>query len=181
MKHSLIAFSFLIVTTGLIAQPTWIDFESRTSNFPEDQFLVGYSSELLPLNGSKEDLLEKLANYAKERLVQNVISDIKSNTTMNIHNVNGNTLEELKSSSVSSSYATIAGLKIETYFGGKKKRAAGYAFAYAAKVEVIQYYQNAIRSFVSRFNTEFEISLLALTRSCVDIPLGSLVSVSIST
>lgn len=144
---------------GYSQTPAWVNYETRTVKFPDSKYLVGFSSEMvLRKDLPREDLLEKLSGYAKDKLVQSVLTEIKSTTTMSIQNTNGVTNEELKSASVASSNATIAGLKVETYYEDNKKDDIAYAFAYASKSDVIKYYENEIKSYLDRWRTDFGIA-----------------------
>lgn len=159
MKRSLLFVLLLLVGTISWAQPAWIEYEHRTIRYPDDKYLVGFSSEqIVRKEQPREDILERLSGYAKDKLVQSVLTEIKSVTSMEIQTTNGITNEELKSASVASSDATIAGLKVETYYDDRKKDEVAYAFAYASKAEVIKYYENEIKTYLDRWNTDFTIA-----------------------
>lgn len=151
--------SLSLISFSVFGQnPDWINFETRTSKYPTDTYLVGFSSEVLTANQSKEQLLERLSSYAKNQLVEGIMTEIKAVSTFNLNNVNGNSNEEFKMMSSSSSHATIVGLKVETYWAQKKKEKVGYAFAYALKTEVVKYYENEIKVFLGTANTQSKIA-----------------------
>ncbi len=160
MKRLLLSLGLtLLVLVSYAQKPSWVNYETRTLKYPESKYLVGYSSEIIVKKDiPREDILERLSGYARDKLVQSVLTEIKSTTTMNINTTNGFTNEELKSASVASSDAQIAGLKVETYYENTKKDDIAYAFAYAEKAEVIKHYENLIKTYLDRFNTDFGIA-----------------------
>lgn len=159
MMGRILFISFFLITTAVVGQaPEWTKFENRNQNFPTDSYLIGFSSELIPADQTQEKLLERLSGYAKNQLVESIITEIKAVSTLSMNNVNGNSQEEFKLMSSSSSHASIAGITVKTYIDSKKK-ASGYAFAYALKSDVIQYYENEIQGFFE--NTESQIKLIA--------------------
>ncbi|WP_109831344.1 DUF4384 domain-containing protein [Reichenbachiella versicolor] len=158
MKNSLIAFLLIFSNLASFAQEaSWTNYSRRNAMYPESKYLTGFSSELIVKEEPREDILERLSGYAKDKLVQSIVTDIQSTVTLEINTSNGTTNEDLKSASVSAANATIAGLKVETYISEGKKEKTAYAFAYAKKTEVIQYYENAIKSFIDKFNSDFGI------------------------
>jgi len=159
MKKSFTFFVFSLIAFNLFAQePAWVSYERRNAKFPNSRYLIGFSSETVVKEEPREDILERLSGYAKDKLVQSIVTDIQSTIALEINTLNGETREELKSSSVSSANATIAGLKIETYFNDSKKETIAYAFAYAEKAEVIKYYENELKSYLDKFKTQFGIA-----------------------
>jgi len=152
-------FFFWVSSFSVFAQaPTWTKFELRSQQYPIDKYLLGFSSEVMLPNQTQSELLERISGYAKNQLVEGIITEIKAVSTLNLHNVNGNSEEEFKLMSSSSSHATIVGLKVETYFEKQKKKEIGYAFAYALKAEVIQYYTNNIQVFLANANSQLSIA-----------------------
>ena len=149
----------LFISVSFAQKPSWVNYEARTMKYPESGYLVGFSSEVIVKKDiPRDDILERLSGYAKDKLVQSVLTEIKSTTTMNINTTNGFTNEELKSASVASSDAQIAGLTVETYYENTKRDDVAYAFAYAEKKEVINHYENLIKTYLDRFNTDFGIA-----------------------
>ncbi|UXP34116.1 DUF4384 domain-containing protein [Reichenbachiella agarivorans] len=150
---------FLLLLTPFIPvlgqAPSWTNHMSRTINYPETEYLVGFLSENHYSQESQEDLLFRLKNYSRDQLSESILVDIKSISTLNIHNVNADTHEEFKKKSTSVSNATIAGLKTETYYDSKKKIA--YAFSYAKKQDVINYYSHEIARDLDYVHTQYQI------------------------
>ena len=159
MKKYLVTCLLCFSLLHLIAQPpTWVNYQTRSTRYPDSRYLTGFSSELIIKEEPREDVLERLSGYAKDKLVQGVITEIQSTVALEINTLNGATKEELKSSSVSSTNATIAGLKVETYYDKGKKEDVAYAFAYAEKSEVIKYYENEIKAALDRFENDLTIA-----------------------
>ncbi len=143
---------FLLSSFALQAQePRWVNYLARNSSYPASQYLTGFASEINTKDGDQNEILNKLEGVCKDQLVENIMVDIRSITTLNIQNVNTETQESFKHNSTSFSRAKIAGLKVEKYYDAKKKIA--YAFAYANKGDVVKLYQNEIAELVSGIQT----------------------------
>lgn len=157
--NRLIIFGFILISSSVLGQaPDWTNFETRSQRFPTDTYLIGFSSEKITADQTQEKLLDRLSSYAKNQLVESIITEIRAVSTLRMNNVNGNSQEEFKLMSSSSSHASIAGITVKTYFDNKKK-SSGYAFAYALKSDVIKYYENEIQGFLE--NTKSQIKLAA--------------------
>jgi hypothetical protein len=153
MKPYLISFILIIAFTTVSAQlePKWVNYATRSSAYPSSRYLTGFASEINNQGVDQNALLDRLEGVAKDQLVENIMVDIRSITTLNIHNVNTETQETFKHNSTSFSQAKINGLKVEKYYDAKKKFA--YAFAYAEKNDVITLYQNEISQQLNNIQT----------------------------
>ncbi|MBU2914060.1 DUF4384 domain-containing protein [Reichenbachiella agariperforans] len=153
---SLLLLIALVPLVDSLAQaPVWTNYVHRKANFPESEYLVGFMSEN-NINGEPEEVvLERLQGYSREQLVESILVDIQSISTLNIHNVNANTHEEFKKNSTSVSNASIVGLKTETYYD--KRKDIGYAISYAKKKNVINHYSNEIAKSLNQINTLYTI------------------------
>lgn len=140
---------------GVAQAPRWTEYTSRTSAYPPEKYLIGYLAENNFNEEPEADLLQRLSGYAKDQLVENILVDIQSISTLNILNVNAETQEVFRKNSTAVSKATIAGLNGETYYDKKKK--IGYAFAYAKKSDVIDHYANEIAQYLDQVSTNFTI------------------------
>jgi hypothetical protein len=123
-------------------EPRWVNYISRNSQYPSSTYLTGFASEINTSGADQNELLSRLELVAKDQLVENIMVDIRSISTLNIHNVNTETQETFKHNSTSFSQAKISGLKVEKYYDTKKK--IGYAFAFAEKNDVVKLYTNEI-------------------------------------
>ena len=151
-KQNYLLIVVLAIALPLKAQePRWVNYITRNSLYPSSQYLTGFASEINNQNTDQNELLNKLEGIAKDQLVENIMVDIRSISTLNIHNVNEATQESFKHSSTSFSQAKIAGLKVEKYYDSKKKTA--YRFAYTLKSEVLKLYENEIEQQVSLIQT----------------------------
>ncbi len=159
IMNKAVLIGLLVLSFPVFSQnPAWTNFEARSTKYPTESYLIGFSSEVLQAGQSAEQLLKRLSTYAKNQLVEGIMTEIKAVSTFNLNNINGNSNEEFKMMSSSSSHATIAGLKVETYLEQKKKETVGYAFAYAQKSEVLTYYENEIKIFLETVNTQSKIA-----------------------
>jgi hypothetical protein len=146
-------FFLLVMPLCIYAQPEprWVNYALRDSQYPSSRFLTGFASEINNQNADQNELLSRLELLSKDQLVENIMVDIRSISTLNIHNVNTATQETFKHNSTSFSQAKISGLKVEKYYDAKKKVA--YAFAFAEKGEVIKLYTNEIDKEIGNIQT----------------------------
>lgn len=147
-KVSLFIPIFMALSLHLWAQlPDWINPQLRAAKYPESNYLSAFVSEINDKNEAVESILQRLEGYAKDQLADNIMIDIRSVTTLNIHNLNTQTQENFKRSSTAVSGARLAGLKTERYYDEKKK--VPYVFVYAAKSDVIKLYEQEIDQHIN--------------------------------
>jgi len=138
--NKIFIFSAFVLTFGTASyaqkdeKPSWTDYKERAANYPESQYLVGFSSQQMPKGEDKAEFLDKQKAAARTELSQSVQVNIKSISMMNIENLDSKTHEYFQNVSSAYSNVDIAGLKTETYFDEKKS--IGYAFCYAKKIQV---------------------------------------------
>lgn len=156
-KITLLLLTCFTLTTHIVLSqaPPWTNYVHRKATFPEDEYLVGFMSENNLDEEPIDQLIDRLQGYSKDQLVESILVDVKSISTLNIHNVNANTHEEFKRNSTSVSTASIAGLKMETFYDKKKK--IGYAFAYAKKQDVINHYRSELSRNYDQIATQFSM------------------------
>jgi len=144
MKNYFVILLLLLVNFQLTnAQtPNWVNSSQRKFNYPDSLYLVGFASNIGSSNMQINDMLTNLSDLAKKDLIESIHVSIRSSSTLQIEETKKNISEYYKQSSESLSKAEIAGLKIETYYD--KNSNTGYAFAFALKSEVINYYKNII-------------------------------------
>ncbi|HBX50104.1 MAG: hypothetical protein A2275_01040 [Bacteroidetes bacterium RIFOXYA12_FULL_35_11] len=145
MKKNLlpiIIFTLLFVKNLNAQIPKWTDPQWRKVQYNDEQYLVGFASEV---NKSKQDqgeLLQKLEGYAKSQLSDQVQVSISSITDLSVTETTDKFQEYFKKNCSSASGLNIAGLKTEKYYDQKEKTA--YALAYTKKSEVYDLYKNTI-------------------------------------
>ena len=156
MKQAL-QLLLIVFTHHLTAQaPDWTNYSMRSNKYPETKYLIGYLAENNYNDEPEQAMLDRLGEYAKDQLVENILVEIQSISTLNILNVNAETQEVFRRNSTSVSNATVAGLKVETYYDSKKK--IGYALAYALKTEAIRHYENEVAQNLDQIQTRFTIA-----------------------
>jgi hypothetical protein len=172
-KYFVNLFIFSLIAFNVRAQtPSWTDYNTRTLKFPEEKFLVGFASENNPDKAPEGDLLKKLSGYAKDQLVENIMVDVRSVTTLNVLNVNAQTLEELKKTSSSISQAKIVGLQTEQFYDPKKKQ--GFAIAYAERSKVVKDYKNLVSQLITEINDQYNIALQQKEKNQIQLAAKSL-------
>lgn len=141
--------------------PSWVEPEMRRMKYPDNVYLTGFASEM---NLKKEDaaeVLKRCESYAKNRLNESVLVSVQSVSNLEVTETNSNILEYFKTSTASSSYINLSGLKTETYFDSKSK--TGYAFVYAKRTDIENIYRNLIETKKTAINDNVQLakSLLA--------------------
>jgi hypothetical protein len=146
MRRILLVVLFLILLTGAYAQkaPFWLDPYQRESKYPNDQFLVGLSSELVGKNQSLASIYKQLNQMSRNQIIESIHVNVKSETEMNISIVNTQSTQLLDQNSVSISKAELVGLKFENYYDKKKKTA--FTFSYVSIQDLIDYNLDIIQN-----------------------------------
>jgi len=152
---------FSIATVNSFAQaPNWIKYESRQAFYPEQKYLIGFSSENNYTDADATELLDKCKGNAKNTLVESVKVSINSITESGINNLNSGknteTYQYIKHSSVSYSNIDIAGLISETYYDKKKKTA--YALTYIQKSDLIAYYKQKVETSLQNLEQKYKFA-----------------------
>ncbi len=139
----LVMFVFpLSAQRSLQNAPRWISYEKRKAFYSDDQYIKGFVSETLKKGDDVDQAKGRLISAARTLLNESVLTEIKSITSSKIETENTETYEYFKQTSVSLTKLKISGLKTETFYDTRKRNI--YAFAYAPKADVRDYYQNLI-------------------------------------
>jgi len=129
---------------SMAQKPSWTDYYSRQSMYPENDFLLGFVSGVNTNNEDAGKLKSVYEAMAKDKVIQSIQVEIETNNSLNISNTNGKSEEEFLSKSVSFSKANISGLTTKSYYDRKKKEV--FAIAIVNKKELAFYYRNLIKS-----------------------------------
>ncbi len=158
IKFTILLFiSFFIYSSSLCQinkKPKWIEYSKRQMLFPSSQYVIGFSSEKINKEESKEEMFERLKNNAKTQLIETIYVKIKSITTSKIAVENEETVSSIKQSSVSLSNVKISGLSTETYYD--KRRSTCYVITYAKRNDISKLYKTTIAN--KKLKIEQEIS-----------------------
>ncbi|MCK9422660.1 MAG: DUF4384 domain-containing protein [Bacteroidales bacterium] len=137
MKHILFYSILLLLSLdGFTQAPAWIDPVERKSQYPDNLYLTGFSSEMVKKAVNPDELRQKHLGFAKTQLVETIQVNISSSATLNLENLNTESLEHFKQASVSTSEAQLSGLKTEAWYDAKKKSV--YAFAYIRIADLLK-------------------------------------------
>ena len=148
MKIIFLFLSFFISSFVYAQQPSWLEAEMRSLNFPSDQFLFGYSLSNKSLTETKDELFRRITNSAKKELIESISVSISSQSTLKTENAKGS-FDQIFSMEVSSiSEAELIGLLTETYFDIKTN--TGYAFVYIRKHDFANYLTTQYESKLSQ-------------------------------
>jgi hypothetical protein len=133
--------------------PPWANYTYRAANFPESRYLVGYATELNIAKNQASDAFDKLNQVSRNQIIEQILVSIKAETEMNISVVNTQSDETLEMNSRSASKAQLVGLKFDNYYYKKKKIA--YSFSYVLIQDIIDYYNDIIRTNFNIINKNF--------------------------
>ncbi|MBI9067332.1 MAG: hypothetical protein JEZ09_08570 [Salinivirgaceae bacterium] len=145
----------ICISISIFSQtPTWTNPQHRKLKYSDAEYLKGYAEYKNQQKELVEDFLEKLKGYAQTELIQSVQTTIESASVLSSKEDNLGFSELFKMSSVSTSAMSISGLQFETYYDIKTK--TGYAFAYAKRSNVKNYYLNIIKESKNKINERLE-------------------------
>ena len=154
-KIFLIFYTLFFFQNILFSQsPNWIDQNYRSNNFSKYLYLQGFSSSSWNKKvESKENLLNRLINNAKQELIESLKINITSNSTLYTTQSN-NTFDQNFNNTVNSlANEELMGLQVEKYFNEKNNQ--GYAFVFVEKLYLIKYYLTEIENNIQKINTLF--------------------------
>jgi len=142
MKN-LILFTFIFCTGMVYGQtPQWVDANYRSDNFPLSSYLVGFA-ELTDVSKKEADAdLQGLESVTKSKLIESVKVEVKSVSTSNVSDYNGEIDDYFNQKTTSQSNLQLIGLQTETYYDKKSKTA--YAISYVNKMKMVEYYRSEI-------------------------------------
>lgn len=147
MRNLLLLVIVLGSISPVVAQkdaPFWLDPYQRASKYPDNRFIIGLSSELVPKNASLSAIYKQLNQLARNQIIESIHVNVKSTTEMNISIVNTESTQLLDQNSVSISNAELVGLKFENYYNKKKKTA--FSFSYVNIQELIEFNFDIIKT-----------------------------------
>ena len=152
-----LAFCTILLFPSDKSKPDWIDYTKRQKQYPKEIYLIGFVSE----TATKEQVSasnDKLISLSKLTLLQSIKVDLKTESELNLANVNreGQTrsVEEFFQNSYAKAQATIVGIQVETFYDKKAK--VNYAFAYAKISAVTKYYQQLAQNASKEIEPYFE-------------------------
>ena len=145
MHKYYILLSILLSSIALNAQnsPNWTKASWRTTQYPNDTFLVGYAEDVKSDNETIAESLQRIKNMAIGDLAKSVVSSIKTVSQNYAQSTLYGDQEEIKKTfetqTQSESDAEINNIKAETFHNPQNNFI--YAFAYVNRYEVIGYYK----------------------------------------
>ncbi len=157
----LIFFTFVLFTNLALAQvPEWVNASYRSSNYSSSSYLVGFA-EITDVDKKDIDTqLKDLEANTKAKLIESVKVDVKSVSTSNVSDFNGQISDYFNQKTTSQSNLQLIGLITESYYDKKNKKA--YAFSYVNKMKMAEYYRSEIGKNITDVNniiTQGEILL----------------------
>ncbi len=146
MKRSSLLICFLLAFLALFGQemPTWLDADFREIKYPSSIYFIGFSYSIVEQGKNLTECVEHTKTDAQVDLSKKIRLRTETRTETNVlaQSVNGqyNEKETFLSNTQTLTDAEIVGVKTETYFD--KKTNTVYAFAYANKYDLSDYYKN---------------------------------------
>jgi hypothetical protein len=151
MKYALLLLTILASTFKTIAQePAWLDAVSRANNWPQEQYLTAFATEVVGKNQSESDAQSKLNEIVKSQLSDAIMVSINAQTELDITVENAATDQKLNRKSASSSDVDLVGLKLDNYFDKRKKTM--YAYAYVLIEDLAKYNRELISKNSDQIN-----------------------------
>lgn len=155
MKHLLLILA-LWCPQFLISQsaPSWTNPLMRDQSYPAKEYYTGFVAQTYQKEESPEAYSEKLKGAARAALSESIFVSIKSESSSNMLNVNGESEDRYQKSTVTSSSLEAIGMKTEGYVDTKKR--VIYAFAYVKKKSLISNYYGLLSSEIKRIDTSLK-------------------------
>jgi len=151
-----LTFLLLLITSlSVYAQkaPPWVDYAKRMATYPDDKYLVGLATEINVEKYQATSTFDKLNQMARNQIIEAIHVSIQAEAQMNISVVNTQSDESFKQISQSASKAQLVGLKFDNYYNKKKKTA--YAFSYVLIQDIIDYYNDLVRTDTDVIKKDF--------------------------
>ena len=162
MKRLTLFTLLLFIGSSLVAQtPEWISKDYRTSNYPRSSYLVGFSKLTGVSKKEADKELKNLIDDSKSELIQSVKVQVKSVSTSNVSDFNGQIDDYFNQKTTSQSSLQLIGLQTESYYDKKSKTA--YALAYVNKNRMAEYYRSEIGKGIQDINNYISQSQEFLT------------------
>ena len=142
MRHKLLALFLFISLASFGQEPRWLDYVYRTSVYPPESYLAGFSSEVDIESANISEAYKQLNQFTRNQIIESIHVSVQAETEMNITIKNTETKQLLDQSSVSFSRAKLAGLKVDNYYDSKRKIA--YSFSYVSISDLVSYYRDVL-------------------------------------
>ncbi len=156
MKNLILFTLFFTSITGWAQMPEWVSKDFRNSNYPERSFLTGYV-EINDINKKYiDEEMQQVVDAAKSQLTQSVRVQVKSVSTSNVTDFNGQVDDYFNQKTTASSDLQLIGLQTDSYYDKKSKK--GYGFAYVNKNRMVEYYRSEIGKQVSEITNIIDLS-----------------------
>lgn len=141
-------FTLILCGSQLFAQtPNWVNADYRSSNYPTNSYLVGYSEVFDVSKKQADDEISQLIDLSKSVLIQSVRVKVQSVSTSNVSDFNGEIDDYFNQKTTSQSNLQLIGLQTESYYDKKEQKA--YAFSYVNKMKMVEYYRSEISKNIS--------------------------------
>lgn len=155
MRFLLLCF-LIVFTFELNAQePAWLSSSSRSSQFPQSQYLQGYAWQS-NVKKDVEEVYNRLTAQAKSELIEAIQVEVQASSELQTKEIQDEFMSRFSSNTKTTAKANIVGMKVEKYFDKKSKSA--YVFAYANKNEIADYYLNEISEAIDILEKSLEES-----------------------
>ncbi len=151
--------SFLTVSQTNI--PIWIDSNFRNMQYPKEDYYSGFAEITVKQGEEQEKTINRAKQVAVGELSEQIRMIVNSNKTSIDMSIGGSDIEERIRSTFSSivntsSQTDIIGCKVDTYYDIKNKIA--YAFTYANKPELADFYKKQINMDLDKVEISISIS-----------------------
>ncbi len=132
--------------------PSWTNPLMRDQAYPAEAYYTGFVSQTYQKGETPGEYSEKLKGAARAALSESIFVSIRSESSSNMLNVNGESEDRYEKSTVTSSSLEAIGMQTEEYVDVKKR--VVYAFAFVKKKSLISHYYGLLSSEIKRIETE---------------------------
>ncbi len=139
------------------AQPRWIEYEYRQSNYPEYSHFIGFSSRYFEEGEDLNKVSDEVKNLARTDLSESIFVSLTGQSTLGINTTDGMTSTSFEKSSVTKSSLEAVGLKTETHLDKGQKIA--YGFSYVRKKSLAAGYYKRLSAIMKDIKSTLEKSL----------------------
>ena len=133
--------TFIIILVGkgfLHAQPSWIDPIERAQDYPESEYLLGFSSVYIATENEINQRKTECRQFARIDLIESLSISISITSSLSVENSSNQSVENFSLDAVTSSQLSAMGLITEDYFDPLSQTV--YAIAYVKRKDLIKTY-----------------------------------------
>lgn len=152
-NKGILLFSLIVIAQSVASQiaPKWVNPMQRDQTFPSKEYAVGFVSQSYQKEENPDSFKDKVKGAARAALSESIFVSIKSESSSQLSNQNGNSDDRYQKNTVTSSSLDAIGMKVEDYVDTKKR--VVYCFAYVKRRSLISHYYGQLSSEMGRIES----------------------------